>query len=181
MRPKWDNPNLYSDKLIREGWCQPIGSHGPLTRYVKLRVAHAPGMPRMFSPPPTTKETASLRSRAWPTCRDACRDCQPAVAGKTFPGIPGACATRNFTNLIRGPCLRPHWQPSCHQVRTFFLGWIILYFDWNFTKVFPPSGSIKLAIIDSSNGLVPSGNKLLPEAMLTKIYDAIWRRQATLS
>ena len=26
--------------------------HGPLTRYVKLRVAHAPGMPGMFSPPP---------------------------------------------------------------------------------------------------------------------------------
>ena len=26
--------------------------HGPLTRYVKLRVAHAPGMPGTFSPPP---------------------------------------------------------------------------------------------------------------------------------
>ena len=25
--------------------------NGPLTRYVKLRVAHAPGMPGMFSPP----------------------------------------------------------------------------------------------------------------------------------
>ena len=33
--------------------------HGPLTRYVKLWVAHAPGMPGTFSPPPTTKETAS--------------------------------------------------------------------------------------------------------------------------
>ena len=27
--------------------------NGPLTRYVKLRVAHAPGMPGTFSPPPT--------------------------------------------------------------------------------------------------------------------------------
>ena len=27
-------------------WC-----HGPLTRYVKLRVVHAPGMPGTFSPP----------------------------------------------------------------------------------------------------------------------------------
>ena len=27
-------------------------SHGPLTRYVKLRVAYAPGMPGTFSPPP---------------------------------------------------------------------------------------------------------------------------------
>ena len=25
-----------------------------------------------------------------------------SVAGKTFPGIPGACATRNFTYLVRG-------------------------------------------------------------------------------
>ena len=37
--------------------------HGPLTRYVKLCVAHAPGMPGTFSPPPTSKETASYRSR----------------------------------------------------------------------------------------------------------------------
>ena len=37
--------------------------HGPLTRYVKPRVVHAPGMPRMFSPPPISKETATLRSR----------------------------------------------------------------------------------------------------------------------
>ena len=29
-----------------------ILGHGPLTRYVKLRVAHAPGMPGTFSPPP---------------------------------------------------------------------------------------------------------------------------------
>ena len=33
--------------------------HGPLTRYVKLRDAHAPGMTGTFYPPPTSKETAS--------------------------------------------------------------------------------------------------------------------------
>ena len=32
---------------------------GPLTRYVKLRVTHAPGMPGTFSPLPTSKETVS--------------------------------------------------------------------------------------------------------------------------
>ena len=37
--------------------------HGPLTRYVKLRIAHAPGMPATFSPPSTSKESASKRSR----------------------------------------------------------------------------------------------------------------------
>ena len=37
--------------------------HGPLTRYVKLWAVHASGMPGTFSPPPTSKETASWRSR----------------------------------------------------------------------------------------------------------------------
>ena len=41
-------------------------NYGPLTRYVKLRVAHAPGMPGKFSPPPTSKETASKRFRHTP-------------------------------------------------------------------------------------------------------------------
>ena len=33
--------------------------NGPLTRYAKSRVAHAPGMPGTFSPPPTSKEIVS--------------------------------------------------------------------------------------------------------------------------
>ena len=37
--------------------------NGPLNRYVKLRVSHAPGMPGTFSLPPTSKEIASYRSR----------------------------------------------------------------------------------------------------------------------
>ena len=31
-------------------------SHGPLARYVTLRVAHAPGMPGTFSPPPRVSD-----------------------------------------------------------------------------------------------------------------------------
>ena len=39
--------------------CVVIGlDNGPLTRYLKLLVAHAPGMPGTFSPPPISKETA---------------------------------------------------------------------------------------------------------------------------
>ena len=30
--------------------------HGPLARYIKLRVAHAPGMPGTFSPPPRVSD-----------------------------------------------------------------------------------------------------------------------------
>ena len=47
QRPKWDiHP-------VPSGWITWAGTtwHGPLTRYVKLRVAHAPGMPGTFSPP----------------------------------------------------------------------------------------------------------------------------------
>ena len=38
------HPNLY---LLCPNQLKPL--HGPLTRYVKLRVAHAPGMPGTFS------------------------------------------------------------------------------------------------------------------------------------
>ena len=34
--------------------------HASLARYVKLRVAHASGMPGTFSPPPTSKETKEI-------------------------------------------------------------------------------------------------------------------------
>ena len=44
--------------------------HGPLTRYVKLRVAHAPGMPGTFSPPPRNSDPDMHHG----TCRDACWD-----------------------------------------------------------------------------------------------------------
>ena len=37
-------------------------AHGPLARYVKLRVAHGPGIPGTFYPPPISKEIVSW----WP-------------------------------------------------------------------------------------------------------------------
>ena len=33
-----------------------LSRHGPLARYVKMRVAHAPGMPGTFSPPPRVSD-----------------------------------------------------------------------------------------------------------------------------
>ena len=56
-----------------------------------MRVAHAPGMPETFSPPPTSKKTAipaCITARASRTCRDACRDCLRAIVGKAFPAFP---------------------------------------------------------------------------------------------
>ena len=55
-----------------------INCHGPLSRYVKLQVSYAPGMPETFSLSPTSKETTSdpacITARASHTCRDICRD-----------------------------------------------------------------------------------------------------------
>ena len=72
--------------------------YGPLARYVKLRVAHAPGMPGTFLP--------RHRGLTIPTCITA--HTWLAVSfevggGENVPGIPGACATRNFMYLVRGP------------------------------------------------------------------------------
>ena len=56
------------------------------------------------------------------TCRDACRDRSPAVSfelggGENIPGIPGACATHDFTYLVRGP-----WIYACIWSYLFHLG-----------------------------------------------------------
>ena len=45
--------------LIKIHFTKWYAYHGPLTRYAKLRVEHAPGMPGTFSPSPTSEETAS--------------------------------------------------------------------------------------------------------------------------
>ena len=50
-------------------------------KYVKLRVVHAPGIPGTFSPPPRVSDS----------------DMQ--LGGGEY--VPGACATRKFTYLVR--------------------------------------------------------------------------------
>ena len=61
VKPLVSFPNRSTDTSATV--MQLIFCYGPLARYVKLWVAHAPGMPGMFSPLPTSKETASKRSR----------------------------------------------------------------------------------------------------------------------
>ena len=65
-----------------------------------LWVVHAPGMPGSFSPPPTSKETTSYRSRhvSWCMSGSITRS-----GGENVPSIPSACTIRNFTYLARGP------------------------------------------------------------------------------
>ena len=52
----------------------PWQPYGPLARYVKLRVAHAPGMPGTFSRYRGLAFPTCITARAWRTCRGACRD-----------------------------------------------------------------------------------------------------------
>ena len=73
VQPLGSPPKAFCSRTTPLGNNQPIGfsqklplserhpirytsNHGPLTRYVKLRVAHAPGMPGTFSPPPRVSD-----------------------------------------------------------------------------------------------------------------------------
>ena len=88
--------------------CRPFCSdHGILTRYVKLRVAHAPGT---FSPPLRVSDPDMHHG----TCVTHVPRCMPGSLTSGFvwsrcresvPSIPGACATRSFAYLARGPLL----------------------------------------------------------------------------
>ena len=82
--------------------------HGPLTRYVKLRVAHALGMPGTLAHHRLQrKPLVSDPSMHHGTCVTHVPWCMSGSltrgGGENVPGIPGACATRNFTYLVRGP------------------------------------------------------------------------------
>ena len=88
--------------------------HGPLAGYVKLRVAHAPGMPVTFTLPPWVSDPDIHHA----TCAPHEPRCRSGSLTSGFlwsrwrgkrSGIPGACATHNFTYLVRGP-LAEHWQ-----------------------------------------------------------------------
>ena len=85
-----------------------IFSLGPLVRYVTLWVAHAPGMPETLSPPPWVSDPYMHHC----TCVTHVPWCMPGSLTSGFlwsrwrgyvRGIPGACTTRNFTHLVRGP------------------------------------------------------------------------------
>ena len=95
-------------------WClgwnilrKPCQNHGPLTRYVKLQVAHAPGMPGTISPPPTSLVSDTVMHHGTcvkhtPWCMSGPLTCSGT---ENVPDIPGACANYNFAYLVRGPLL----------------------------------------------------------------------------
>ena len=82
--------------------------NGPLARYVKVRVAHAPRMP----PSSTLKPVVSDPGMHQGTCGTHVPWCMSGSltrgGGENVPGIPGACAICNFIYLascpLRGIC-----------------------------------------------------------------------------
>ena len=108
---------VYSHIHFAAAAAEPV-VHGPLTRYVRLPVA--PGIPGTLSTPSTSKETASKRSRhASRHVRDARAMMHVGITSLRWrgnvPGIPGACATRNFTYLSRGP-LHNKQSAGCRKI-----------------------------------------------------------------
>ena len=84
--------------------------HGPLSRYVKLWIVHAPGMPETFSPPPQISvpdmhHDTFVTRVAWCVPGSLTSGFLWSWGGENVPDIPSACATRNFTSLVRGPLI----------------------------------------------------------------------------
>ena len=83
--------------------------NGPLTRYVKFRVAHAPGMPGKFSPRHRLQRNPVFSDPGMHggTCVTHVPWCMLGSltrgGGEKDPGIPGACTTHTLTYLLRGP------------------------------------------------------------------------------
>ena len=82
----------------------------------KIAGTHAPGMPETFFLPPRVSDPDMHDG----TCVTHVPSCMTGSLTSSFlwsrlrginvPGIPGACATRNFTYLARAPC--PQWYES---------------------------------------------------------------------
>ena len=89
----------------------PSWEHGPLTRYAKLRVVHASGMPGTFP---------RHRGFAIPTCITA-RSLTSGFLWSRWRGKRSrhtTCATRNVTDLVRGP-----WHENVVRKRFNGDGW----------------------------------------------------------
>ena len=76
---------------------------------------------------------------------------------------------------------RFEWNFKQVIFKLIFSGWWLRYSLWNYPQVILIGTYWWQVNIGSGNGLVPSGNKPLPEPMLTQIYVAQWHHQATMS
>ena len=100
--------NIHERYTLQHDALLTIWHYGPLTRYIKLRDAPALGMPGTF--PSTRAPLVSDPDMHHGTCVTHVPCCGPGSLtngvlwsrwrNKNVPGIPGACATRNYAHLI---------------------------------------------------------------------------------
>ena len=105
-------------------YSMPWRRHGPLTRYVKLRVPHAPWMPGKFSPPPRVSNPdmhhgTFVTHVPWCMLGSLASGFLWSRWWVNVPGIPGACSTHNFTYPVRGTLSSSHplVHIECHQTK----------------------------------------------------------------
>ena len=102
-----------------------MGWHGHLTRYEKLRTAHAPGKRERFPAHHRLqrKPLVSDPGMHHGTCVTHMPWCMSGLlnrgGGENVPDIPGACSTLNFTYPVRGlwlvrirTIIQSQWQIS---------------------------------------------------------------------
>ena len=125
----WQYCGVYA--LIWHGhghcWCVVVFFHGPLTRYVQLRVAHAPGMPRTFSPPPPSKKPrVSDPAMHHGTCVTARAIMHAGIANPRWREEHSK-RMRNSQFYVSGkrPMCDLGWWPINPSVNWALIGWLI--------------------------------------------------------
>ena len=90
---KWNINKDKDIKYLMQNVCHytQASIHGPQNRYVKLRVAHAPGMPGTFSPPPRVGDPGMHHGTCVTWCMPGSQDSVflwIRWRKKTFPALP---------------------------------------------------------------------------------------------
>ena len=111
--------NMYGSKIVAKltivwlfdgvpYWLGPIHHNGPLTRYINYGLRMCRECLERFPRHQLQRKPLVSNPDMHPgTCVTHVSCCMSGSltygGGKNVPGIPGACATRNFTYLARGP------------------------------------------------------------------------------
>ena len=115
-KPKYPRTSLVAEKSLQFWWTaslQGITRQWASCQICKTVGAHAPGMPGTFSPQARVSDPDMHHD----TCVTHVPWCMPGSLNSGFlwslwrgnvPGIPSACATRNVTYLVIGPCGECH-------------------------------------------------------------------------
>ena len=90
---------------------------------------------------------------------------------EVMPGSPLYWWGVGITSLAPG---RFEWMFRKVILKANFTSWWLMYFLWNHHLMNVTQPYLWSVNIGSGNGLVPSGNKPLPEPMLTQIFVAKW-------